>query len=168
MYGYGSNGSEYLAAAIHWTNPKRDLTYTIKNGNIILAEAVNGKTAEYTGGISYTMTDNMYLNAQNYKGEARGAALLVWYSFAYYDKNDRLICKLVPSKNKASGKIGMYDIIRKQFLISIGTRDFRGTPIASDNIRNEVRYSTEADGVTIYNGGLGYKYGYRVRSGGAE
>lgn len=34
--------------------------------------------------------------------------------------------------------------------------------------KNWVRYSTEADGVTIYNGGLGYKNGYRVRSGGAE
>lgn len=32
--------------------------------------------------------------------------------------------------------------------------------------KNWVRYSTEADGVTIYNGGLGYKNGYRVRSGG--
>lgn len=34
--------------------------------------------------------------------------------------------------------------------------------------KNWVKYSTEADGVTIYNGGLGYKNGYRVRSGGAE
>lgn len=33
---------------------------------------------------------------------------------------------------------------------------------------NQVPYSTESDGVTIYNGGLGYKNGYRVRSGGAE
>ena len=34
--------------------------------------------------------------------------------------------------------------------------------------KNWVKYSTEADGVTIYNGGLGYKDNYRVRSGGAE
>ena len=34
--------------------------------------------------------------------------------------------------------------------------------------KNWVKYSTESDGVTIYNGGLGYKNGYRVRSGGAE
>jgi hypothetical protein len=33
---------------------------------------------------------------------------------------------------------------------------------------NLVPLSTEEDGVTIYNGGLGYKDGYRVRSGGAE
>lgn len=34
--------------------------------------------------------------------------------------------------------------------------------------KNWVKYSTESDGVTIYNNGLGYKDGYRVRSGGAE
>jgi len=34
--------------------------------------------------------------------------------------------------------------------------------------KNWVRYSTTEDGTTIYNGGLGYKNGYRVRSGGAE
>ena len=33
---------------------------------------------------------------------------------------------------------------------------------------NLVPLSTEADDVTIYNGGLGYKNGYRIRSGGAE
>jgi hypothetical protein len=33
--------------------------------------------------------------------------------------------------------------------------------------KNWVRYSTESDGTTIYNG-KGYKDGYRVRSGGAE
>ena len=37
-----------------------------------------------------------------------------------------------------------------------------------DAPKNWVKYSTEADGVTIYNGGLGYKDKYRVRSGGAE
>ena len=34
--------------------------------------------------------------------------------------------------------------------------------------KNWVKYSTEADGVTIYNGGLGYKDGCRIRSGGEE
>lgn len=34
--------------------------------------------------------------------------------------------------------------------------------------KNWARYSTEADDKTIYNGGLGYKFGYRLRSGGAE
>ena len=33
---------------------------------------------------------------------------------------------------------------------------------------NQLPISTENDGVTIYNNGLGYKSGYRIRSGGAE
>ena len=33
---------------------------------------------------------------------------------------------------------------------------------------NLMPLSTEADGNTIYNGGLGFKAGYRIRSGGAE
>ena len=36
------------------------------------------------------------------------------------------------------------------------------------SMKNWAKYSTESDGTTIYNGGLGYKWGYRVRSGGAE
>lgn len=43
-----------------------------------------------------------------------------------------------------------------------------GTIRWQSGYKNWVRYSTEADGKTIYNGGLGYKDGYRVRSGGAE
>lgn len=34
--------------------------------------------------------------------------------------------------------------------------------------KNWMKYSTESDFKTIYNGGLGYKNGYRVRSGGQE
>lgn len=43
-----------------------------------------------------------------------------------------------------------------------------GVQVWKSGYKNWVRYSTEADGVKIYNGGLGYKNGYRVRSGGAE
>lgn len=43
-----------------------------------------------------------------------------------------------------------------------------GIQVWKSGYKNWVKYSTEADGVTIYNGGLGYKNGYRIRSGGAE
>lgn len=43
-----------------------------------------------------------------------------------------------------------------------------GVQVWKSGYKNWVPYSTESDGVTIYNGGLGYKNGYRVRSGGAE
>jgi hypothetical protein len=43
-----------------------------------------------------------------------------------------------------------------------------GTLIWKSGYTNLVPLSTEADGKTIYNNGLGYKNGYRIRSGGAE
>lgn len=43
-----------------------------------------------------------------------------------------------------------------------------GVVLWKSGYKNWVKYSTEADGKTIYNGGLGYKSGYRIRSGGAE
>lgn len=43
-----------------------------------------------------------------------------------------------------------------------------GIQVWKSGYKNWVKYSTESDGVTIYNGGLGYKDGYRIRSGGAE
>lgn len=43
-----------------------------------------------------------------------------------------------------------------------------GIQVWKSGYKNWVKFSTEADGVTIYNGGLGYKDGYRIRSGGAE
>ena len=46
--------------------------------------------------------------------------------------------------------------------------DHIGWSIYNYKLKNWVKYSTESDGVTIYNGGLGYKNGYRIRSGGGE
>lgn len=46
------------------------------------------------------------------------------------------------------------------------TSDANYYSIAS--FKNWVKYSTESDDKTIYNGGKGYKDGYRLRSGGAE
>lgn len=48
------------------------------------------------------------------------------------------------------------------------TRKSDGVVLWKSGYKNWVKYSTESDGKTIYNGGLGYKNGYRVRSGGAE
>lgn len=43
-----------------------------------------------------------------------------------------------------------------------------GVEVWKKGFKNWVKYSTESDGTTVYNGGLGYKDGYRIRSGGAE
>lgn len=52
--------------------------------------------------------------------------------------------------------------------IDLKSLAINGVQVWKSGPKNWVKYSTEADGVTIYNGGLGYKDGYRVRSGGAE
>jgi hypothetical protein len=48
------------------------------------------------------------------------------------------------------------------------TRKSDGVVLFKSGYTNLVPLSTEADGKTIYNGGLGYKNGCRIRSGGAE
>lgn len=48
------------------------------------------------------------------------------------------------------------------------TRKSDGLQLWEAGYVNQIPLSTEVDGATIYNGGLGYKNGYRVRSGGAE
>jgi len=48
------------------------------------------------------------------------------------------------------------------------TRKSDGVILWKSQYTNQVPISTESGGTIIYNGGLGYKEGYRVRSGGAE
>lgn len=43
-----------------------------------------------------------------------------------------------------------------------------GVLVWKNSFKNWVKFSTEADGETIYNGGLGYKDGYRMATGGNE
>lgn len=58
-------------------------------------------------------------------------------------------------------KLTIGDVELKQLFIN-------GIQVWKSGYKNWVKYSTESDGVTIYNGGLGYKENTRVRSGGAE
>ena len=60
--------------------------------------------------------------------------------------------------------------IKKLFIGGVELKQLfiNGIQVWKSGYKNWVKYSTEADGVTIYNGGLGYKNGYRIRSGGAE
>lgn len=52
--------------------------------------------------------------------------------------------------------------------IDLKSLAINGVQVWKSGYKNWVPFSTEADGVTIYNGGLGYKNGCRVRSGGGE
>lgn len=52
--------------------------------------------------------------------------------------------------------------------IKIVELHINGILIWKGGYKNWVKYSTESDGVTIYNGGLGYRENYRLSSDGSE
>lgn len=65
----------------------------------------------------------------------------------------------------------MMDLTRMKKLtvdgVDLKTLAIHGVQVWKSGYKNWVPYSVDADG-NIYNNGLGYKDGYRVRSGGAE
>jgi len=70
------------------------------------------------------MTSDLLLLAQYYNGTPRFAGLRRVYYFKYYDKDNSLICDLVPCYRKADGVIGMYDVVRRTFLTNVGSGSF--------------------------------------------
>lgn len=52
--------------------------------------------------------------------------------------------------------------------IDLKSLAINGIQVWKSGPKNWVKYSTESDGVTIYNNGLGYKDACRIRSGGLE
>lgn len=132
IYGYGSTGSAYQPVRVNGTkNSLNEVEYAIKSGKISVSAKPSGHTLTNTS-VSYTMTSNLYLFAQNYNGSARwGGARQIHY-FRYYDKTDTLVCDLVPCYRKSDGVIGMYDTVRKIFLTNAGTGSFtKGADIVS-------------------------------------
>lgn len=121
---YGSNGSAYLTNACALINGWNELVFTAKPGNLSVINTTNNSSNTMKTQVAYTMTNKLYLFAQNYNGTVRyGGARQISY-FEYYDNNDNLICSLVPCYRKSDGEIGMYDIVRKIFLTSAGTGKF--------------------------------------------
>ena len=172
MYGYGNNGNTYISVANDlveggWNN----LEYILQPQLLSLTNETTGIIKKGMTNVGYTMTSNLYLFGQNYNGTPRYAGYRRISYFQLYDKNKQLVCFLVPCYRKSDGVTGMYDVIRKLFLINAGTGKFQigaKVPYVAPTYKNWITYSTETDGITIYNDDLGYKDGYRVRSGGAE
>lgn len=96
---------------LHWEN--------LDTGELSVKEATNG---------TFSMTSNLYLLGQNYNGNPRfnitnGVSRKVG-KFSYYNKNDELVCDLIPCYRKSDGEIGMYDLVTKNFLTNAGTGSF--------------------------------------------
>lgn len=168
VYGTSSSGFMNLPSPDFTHKEPRHFKVEMSKGLLRVTNLLYDSQSSYTAQIEYTMTNNLYLFAQNYNGTTHLAANSVkLMAFSYYDKTGTLICDLVPCYRKSDGVIGMYDIVRKIFLTNAGNGAFaKGANVG--RYKNWARYSTESDGVTIYNGGKGYKDGYRIRSGGDE
>ena len=124
---YGSNGVNYGSSSVsnNVTNGKNEFVMTIGANVRKLQNRTTGVTS--SGAVSqtaYTMTDNLYLFAQNYKGSPRFGGERKISAFKYYDKTNTLICDLVPCYRKSDNVIGMYDIVRATFLTNVGSGSF--------------------------------------------
>lgn len=167
-YCYGSSSSSYISTGTDFSTIEMNkFRLVYGDGYIDIANLSLDKSAKNKTQSSYTMSSNLYLFAQNYNGAPRfGGRRQIGY-FKYYDKNNELICDLVPCYRKNDGEVGMYDTVRRIFLTNVGTGSFKAIDYESFKYTNQVLTSINTDG-SIYNDGLGYKVGYRVRSGGDE
>lgn len=178
---YGSNLEGYISSQVAFFSEdiadgyKHEFYMHLEKGDMYIKNERSGATGNVRAdqGV-YTMTNNLYLFAQNYNGSPRfGGTRQIGY-FKYYDKNDELICDLVPCYRKNDNVSGMYDLVRKIFLTNVGSGDFILGPIAG-SAEDDTEYefvdiiSTAIDdNGEIYNG-TGYKDGVRwSSSGGGE
>ena len=165
---YGSDGTAYRMSRVKF-NPNGYLNEFKMIFRDKYREIINLTTGEneaiYTQS-EYSMKNNLYLFAQNYNGEVRYAGERIICSFKYYDKNNNLICKLIPCYRKSDKVIGMYDVIRNIFLTNSGNYTFAVGKSINLSVPNQVPISIDANS-NIFNT-TGYKDGYRVRSVGVE
>ena len=130
IYIYGSKGSVHINIQTDYVlDVLNDIKATYKAGAFAAEnKAANDKAGPASALVDYTMTNNLYLFAQNYNGSPRFGGIRQISYFRYYDKNDELICDLVPCYRKSDGEIGMYDLARKIFLTNVGTGTFTKGP----------------------------------------
>lgn len=123
---YGSNGRNYISASFSRETilGENDYRFQLKQGALQIEDLSTSEVKTMTTQAEYTMTNNLYLFAQNYNDTMRYAGTIKLKSFSYYNKDDVLICDLVPCYRKVDGVIGVYDLARKIFLTNAGTGIF--------------------------------------------
>lgn len=173
IYAYGSTGTSYNTVSTTAVcadgeaikGEINEVTFKLEKGKISLHNKTTGASNTYASQGEYKMSSNLYLLGQNYNGTPRFGRARTVSKFKYYDKNGDLICNLIPCYRKSDMEVGMYDVVRKIFLTNVGSGSFTMGMIVGTT--NWALNSMNVDGTT-YNNGLGYKDGYRVRSGGEE
>ena len=128
---YGSTGTAFNSCQTGYVvNCMNNIQVDMTGNNIIISNFTTEETVKGTTQASYTMTNELYLFAQNYNNNIRYGGRRRIGKFQYWDKNGELICDLIPCIRKVDNKVGMYDVARGVFLTSIGTGDFTpGTKI---------------------------------------
>lgn len=132
-YLYGSTGSANKSVGYtHTQGVDIPFELVLEQENLAITNLDTGETVSATTQGTYTMTNNLYLFAQNYNGTVRYGGIRRIGKFQYYNKNDELICDLVPCYRISDGVRGMYDLVRKIFLTNVGTgADFtKGSNVA--------------------------------------
>ena len=164
---YGSTGTGYTSNSVAYIlNAKNHIEISIKKGSFYITNTTNGDVNGSSQQGEYVMSNNLYLFARNYNGTIQHSGTRQIGRFKYYDKNNALICDLIPCYHKTTNEIGMYDLVHRQLLTNIGTGNFIvGNDVTSDGYIAEKTYTNlvstsvnEAGG--IYNE-IGYKDGYR-------
>jgi len=131
---YGSDGTTYINAIGKFLSiGKNRLKFVYQKGDLYWKNLDTDEISTVgTKQIEYTMSKNLFLFAQNYNGKVRfsgsGGHVRKLGLFSYYDKNDTLICDLIPCCRKSDGVIGMYDLARGLFLTNVGTGYFEAGP----------------------------------------
>ena len=131
--GYGTsdlqvdyNTAQSLASVsetIDGLNVNSRITIEVSNRLII-----NGNTVKTVSAVSFTSSYNLYIFANNNKGSAQIPGSMKLYSFKVYD-NGTLVRDFIPCIN-ASGEVGLYDLVWKQFYGNAGSGAFTGSEVA--------------------------------------
>lgn len=121
---YGSTGSAFIERTYAMNSGKNEFEFSLKKGEIRVKRKDNAVVSIVATQGEYTMTSNLLLFAQNYNGTPRYVGTRQVYYLKYWDKDNNLICDLVPCYRKSDGVIGMYDVARKIFLTNVGTGSF--------------------------------------------
>ena len=122
---YGSNGTNFIGSqSVKYVIGLNEYELILEPKNLKITNKTNNSSHFANTQASYQMTNNLYLLGQNYNGTPRfGGERKIGY-FKYYDKNDTLICDLVPCYRKSDNAIGMYDLVRNVFLTNAGKGSF--------------------------------------------
>ena len=118
---YSSASNVFLELTLNMVVGEYNEITMFSGGGIFYVENKANNERNQSTCAEKTMTNNLFLFGQNYNGSVRtGSGTRRIKYFRYYDKNDTLICDLVPCYRKSDGVMGMYDIARSTFLTKAG------------------------------------------------